>query len=423
MPKSRIAKHSQPTESIVESFSSEFFAGNRAKLKSLFLGSAPIVISANGLLQQSMDSTYPFSQDGNFWYLTGINEPDILLVIDKDKEYLIAPEQSQSKQDFDGALDYAQLSEISGIQTVHDQKTGWKILGNRLTKVKNIATLSPSPAYIEHYGFYTNPARNHLLEKIKDLNPQLEILDLGQHFAKMRMVKQPVELAAIQQAIDITIESIKYLKSKLSKYKTELQIEADLTYRFKGKYATNHSFDPIVASGKNACVIHHTKNDGVIDPGGLILFDVGAEYNGYAADISRTYSVRAEPSKRQKQIYQAVREVQDYAISLLKPGVTIRDNEQLIEQFMGEKLRTLGLIKTVEHQEVRKYFPHSTSHHLGFDVHDIGLYDQPLEVGNVITVEPGIYVDQEGIGVRIEDDILITEDGVRILTAKLSRDL
>jgi Xaa-Pro aminopeptidase len=411
------------SESSATTFDSEFFAGNRAKLKALFVGSAPIVISANGLLQQSMDTTFPFKQDGNFWYLTGINQPDILLVMDKDKEYLIVPEQSQSKQDFDGAIDKVELSRISGISKVLDQKTGWKQLSSRIAKVKHLATLSPSPTYIEQLGFYTNPARQQLVDRLKEINPQIEMLDLRQHFAKMRMVKQPAELKAIEQAIAITVDSVKYLKSKLAKYDDEYQIDADLTYRFKSKHRTSHGFTPIIASGQNACVIHYVRNSGPIEPKGLILFDVGAEFENYSADISRTYSYSGEPSKRQKQIYQAVLEVQDYAISLLKPGVILHDYEDKIEQYMGEKLRTLGLIKNVEHSEIRKYFPHSTSHHLGFDVHDLGLYDQPLEPGNVITVEPGIYVPEEGIGVRIEDDILITEAGVKVLTEKLLRGL
>lgn len=406
-------------------FDADFFSANRAKLKNLFVGSAPIVVTANGLLQQSMDTTYPFSQDGNFWYLTGIDEPDIILVLDKDKEYLIVPEQSQSKQNFDGVLDYTELSRISGVATVLDQKTGWKQLSNRIAKVKHLATLAPSPIYIESMAFYTNPARAQLTAKIKELNPSIEFLDLRQHFAKMRMVKQPQELKAIKHAIAVTIESLNYLKSKLGKekYQYEYQIEADLSYRFKNKYATTHGFEPIIANGPNACVVHYNKNNGRLNSKQLLLFDVGAQYAGYSADISRTYSINSNPSRRQKQVHQAVVDVQEYAYSLLTSGVILSEYEQKIEQYMGEKLRTLGLIKIVERQEIRKYFPHSTSHHLGYDVHDMGIYDQPLQPGNVITVEPGIYIAEEGIGVRIEDDVLITEDGIEVLTNKLSKDL
>ena len=154
----------------------------------------------------------------------------------------------------------------------------------------------------------------------------------------------------------------------------------------------------------------------------LVLLDVGAESSQYAADISRTYAI-GEPTKRQQQIHEAVIEVQDYAFGLLKPGVMLAEYEKQVTHFMGEKLRSLGLIKNVEDDEIRKYFPHATSHFLGYDVHDVGDYSRPLEPGVVMTVEPGIYIPEEGIGVRIEDDVLITTTGIEILTEQLPRDL
>lgn len=405
-----------------DNFTAEFFAGNRQRLRTLFQGTAPIVITASGLLQQSTDATFPFKQDGNFWYLTGINLPDVILVIDKDKEYLIVPDESQAKKDFYGAINLQQLTERSGIATVLDSKSGWKQLGGRLKRAKHVATLAPSPVFVEVFSFYTNPARTNLVSTIKEHNSEVELLDLRQHFGVMRMVKQEPELAAIQAAINITIKSLTQVKKKIAGYEFEYQAEAALSFRFRNYGASGHAFDPIVASGANACVIHHMDNKGPLGEKELLLFDVGAEVSHYAADISRTFA-RGPVTKRQQQIYDAVCEVQDYAYSLLKPGVLMRDYEKQIEQFMGEKLRTLGLIKNVEHDEIRRFFPHATSHFMGFDVHDVGDYDRPLEPGVVLTVEPGIYVPEEGIGVRIEDDVLITADGIDILTKKLSRDL
>jgi Xaa-Pro aminopeptidase len=155
----------------------------------------------------------------------------------------------------------------------------------------------------------------------------------------------------------------------------------------------------------------------------LLILDVGAEVEHYAADITRTFSLSGRPSSRQQAVHAAVSEVQQYAFSLLKPGVMMREYEQQIEQFMGEKLRELGLIKTIEHDEVRKFYPHATSHFLGLNVHDVGEYDRPFEAGEVLTVEPGIYIQQEGIGVRVEDDVLLTPNGIKILTDKLPRAL
>lgn len=403
-------------------FTSDFFADNRARLRSLFQGTAPIVITANGLLQQSSDSTFPFKQDGNFWYLTGLNDPDVILVMDRDKEYLIVPDLSDYQRDFNGAFKHEAITERSGIIQILDQKNGWKQLEKRLKKVTNVATLSPPPAYAKIHGFYTNPARATLVAKIKEFDPSIELLDLRAAFATMRMVKQQPELDAIQQAIDVTVKSLKQVKTKLKKYKNEYEAEAELAYNFRKNGGAGHAFDPIVAGGANACVVHYMDNNSPLKSGDLLLFDVGAEVSQYASDISRTYAL-STPTKRQKQIFDSVCEVQDYAYSLLKPGVIIREYEKQVHHFMGEKLRTLGLIKNVEPQEISKYFPHSTSHHLGFDVHDVGDYDLPLEPGMIITVEPGIYIAEEGIGVRIEDDVLITENGIQILTKSLPREL
>jgi Xaa-Pro aminopeptidase len=403
-------------------FSKDFFRDNRKRLRTLFQGIAPIVLTANGLLQKSNDSTYKFKQDGNFWYLTGLESPDLILVIDKEKEYLILPEESQAKQDFYGAIDIKQLQERSGIETVLDAKRGWRQLSARLQRVKHVATIAPPQAYMDVFGYYTNPARAVLVQNMKELNPELELLDLRQQFALMRTIKRPEEIAALRHAIRITSETLQDIQKNISKFSHEYEIEAALSHGFRFKGANGHAFDPIVAAGRNACIIHYEQNNCSIHKKELLLLDVGAEVLQYAADISRTYAIQ-EPTKRQQQIHTAVLEVQDYAFGLLKPGVLLAEYEQQVTHFMGEKLRSLGLIKNVEESEMRKYFPHATSHFLGYDVHDVGDYSRPLEPGVVLTVEPGIYIAEEGIGVRIEDDVLVTETGIEILTRSLSRDL
>jgi Xaa-Pro aminopeptidase len=206
------------------------------------------------------------------------------------------------------------------------------------------------------------------------------------------------------------------------KYAQEYEIEADLTRGFRRRGAMGHAFEPIVAGGERACTLHNVANNGQLSSDELLLLDVGAEVRHYAADITRTYSI-GTPSRRQQAVFDAVLEVQQFAFSLLKPGALLKENEQQIEQFMGEKLRELGLIKNIEHDEVRKFYPHSTSHFLGLNVHDIGDYSRPLEPGMVLTVEPGMYIPDEKIGVRIEDDVLITDDGYEILTDRLPRSL
>lgn len=405
-------------------FGSEFFSANRERLRELFTGTAPIVMTANGLLQRGADVTYPFAQEANFWYLTGIDEPDIVLVIDRDKEYLIVPARSASREAFDGSVDAAALTRRSGIQTVYDDATGWELLRTRLKKVKHVATMAMPPAYIEHYGMYTNPARAALHTRLKDYKSDLELLDLHAHLIRMRSVKQPQELAAIKQAIHVTIQAIKQATSpkKLQAYTHEYQLEAELTRAFRRSGSEGHAFEPIVAGGRRACVLHNIANNGSFVADELVLLDVGAQVEHYAADISRTFSL-SEPTQRQQAVHAAVLAVQDFACGLLKPGVSVRDYEQKIEQFMGEKLRELRLIKTISHDAVRQFYPHATSHFLGLNLHDVGDYDRPLEPGMVLTVEPGIYIPAEGIGIRIEDDVLVTEQGVEVLSKALSRDL
>lgn len=405
-------------------FSSEFFAGNRERLRQLFTGTAPIVVTANGLLQRGGDSTFPFQQDANFWYLTGVNEPDIVLVMDKNKEYLIVPGREANRVAFDGAVEHELLARRSGIKTVLDDETGWRQLGSRLKRVKHVATLAAPLNYIEQYGLYTNPARTRLLERIKDINDQLEMLDIGQHLVHMRSIKQAPELVAIQEAIDITAATLKEVTApaKLAKYAWEYEVEADISRGFRRRGATGHAFAPIVASGLRACTLHNIANNGRLSADELMVLDVGAEVDQYAADLTRTVSL-SSPSKRQQAVYAAVLEVQAYALSLLGPGTVIREYEEQVEHFMGEKLRELGLVKTIEHDEVRHYYPHATSHFLGLNVHDVGDYSQPLEQGMVLTVEPGIYIPEEAIGIRIEDNVLITQQGYEVLSAHLPHKL
>jgi Xaa-Pro aminopeptidase len=406
-------------------FDSTFFSGNRARLKQLFTGTAPIVITAAGQMQRSTDDSFPFHQDRSFWYLTGIDIPDVILVMDKGKEYLIVPEREAAREAFDGAIDTQLLSRISGIQEVYTEKEGWRQLGSRVRKVQHIATLGAPPVYHEFWGIYANPARAALIRRLKELNDGLELLDLRQHLARMRMRKQPDEIAAIQQAIDVTIDAIKDVTrpKKLAKYAYEYEVEADLTRNFRRAGAEGHAFSPIVASGERTCTMHHFINNAALAQGELLLLDIGSAWNHYSSDIARTVVLGGQPTRRQEQVYQAVLDAQDYAFSLIRPGVLPLEYEKQMESYIGEKLRELGLIKSINRDTVRKFFPHMTSHYMGLDDHDVGDYETPWEPGVVLAVEPGIYIPEESLGVRIEDDVLVTEEGCQILSARLPRSL
>ena len=404
---------------------SDFFAGNRERLRQLFTGTAPIVLTAHGLMQRSADEAFPFKQDSSFWYLTGIDHPDIVLVMDKGKEYLIIPKREAIAEVFDGAINAEELMRRSGISEVLNEKEGWRQLDTRLKRVQHVATVAPLPPRMDVFGMYTNPARRALVRRMKRANPEIELLDLRQHLARMRMIKQPAEIAALQQAIDITSDTIKEIAKpkQLSRYAFEYEIEADITRGFRRRGAEGHGFTPIVAGGPRAVTLHHTANDAALASDELVVIDIGASYGNYCADITRTVALTGKASRRQQQVHEAVCEAQDYAYSLLKPGVIFAEYEKLMEAFVGEKLRELGLIKSISRDSVRQFFPHATSHFLGLDAHDAGDYAHPLEPGVVITVEPGIYIPAEGIGVRIEDDIVITKDGCDVLSKKLPRDL
>ena len=402
-------------------FGSDFFVANRARLRQLFTGTAPIILTAAGQLQRGGDTPYFFCQDASFWYYTGIEDPDIILVCDKDKEYLIVPGRDDTRVAFDGTVDEVALRRTSGVDMIVDEREGWKRLGSRLGRAKHAATLAAAPAYIESMGMYTNPARQRLITRLKSYNEQLELLDIGEHVARQRMIKQPTEILAMQRAIDMTIQGLRTTlqPAKRLKYGYEYEVEAELTRSFRRQGASGHAFAPVVASGIHACTLHNEHNDGALSADELLLCDVGAEYMHYAADITRTVSIGGAPSRRQRIVFEAIDEVRQYAISLLKPGVMMKAYEQQVNEFMGEKLRELGLIKTIERDSVRMFYPHATSHFLGLNAHDVGLYDLPMEAGMVLTVEPGIYIRDEAIGIRLEDDVLLTAEGNTVLTAAL----
>lgn len=406
-------------------FDASFFVNNRRKLQSNLAETAPIILTANGQLQRGSDGAFAFQQDGSFWYLTGIEHPDVTVVLDGDDEFVIVPGRGVVREAFDGSIDRAALSHGSGIKKVYDEAEGWERLGKLLKTAQSYRALLPNPPYFDSFGIYANPARAALSEKIKLINPALEVVDIRADVARLRMVKQPVELKALQTAIDITIDSLldATMPDKLSTYTHEYQLDADIARGFRYRGARGHGFDPIVAGGANATTLHNVANNSPLDAAELVVLDVGAEYFHYCADITRTVSLNGQPSERQQAVHSAVLDVQRYACSLLRPGVKLKEYEQAVEHYMGDKLIELGLITEASHENVREYYPHSTSHFLGIDPHDAGDYQLPLQPGVVITVEPGIYIPEEGIGVRIEDDVLVTANGIKILSERLPNSL
>jgi Xaa-Pro aminopeptidase len=397
-------------------FSADFFIKNRQKLRERVANNVPIVITANGSMQHAGDEPSAFHQDSNFWYLTGINGADLVLVILQNSTYVIVPGLSAVREAFDGAHNLEKYAKRSGIDEFLSEHEGWQRLRESLQKAHSVASLASTPPYMKHYGLHTLPYRRRLIQRLKRTVAGIQIHDIRTDLATMRAIKQPEELQALQKAIDITCETLQDIATKDLKSSThEYELEAALSYGFRSRGATGHAFAPIVGAGKHGTTLHYLANEGPVKPDDLVVLDVGAELEHYAADITRTVSQRPITG-RKAEVFKAVAAVQDYALSLIKPGVMPYDYELQVEKFMGEQLLRLGVIKETSREQIREYFPHATSHFLGLDTHDVGDYREPWRTGMVITCEPGIYIPEEGIGVRIEDDVLITKDGYKLLS-------
>ena len=261
------------------------------------------MITANGLVQRTRDDdTYEFHQDANFWYLSGIEEPNFILVIDKDKDYLIGPELNERWKIFHGDMDLDAFSRVSGVDETLPATSGWQKLSKKLKKSRHVATLAPSKAFDDTFLVYTNPAKRHLAGKLRSHNKDLKLIDISKQLADLRTVKQGPEIAAIQKAIDETIETYKILGKKIDKYKSEREVSAEIDYIFNKK-GLKPSFRQIVAGGKNAVTLHYHKNDAPIDQGEILLVDMGVIHSGYCSDLTRSI---IRTTKRQLDVYAAV---------------------------------------------------------------------------------------------------------------------
>jgi len=395
---------------------SEFFRTNRQKS----IASSEhdlIILAANTQVQRHNDMAYGFSQESNFWYLTGIDQADWWVVIEKDVTSLVAPDIDEVHRIFDGTLLNDDAQKISGADRVLSHKDGQDLLKSLAECYKTVATLGDD-ARKEHYGFVLNPGPIEMHTKLSDLFES--VVDCRKDLAKLRTVKQPEEIDAIRRAIKLTNEAFEKIKNGITKYSYEYEVEAEFTHYFRYSGSKGHAYDPIVAAGKNACTLHYVNNQSKLRDNELILIDIGASVDGYAADITRTYSL-GNPTDRQKQVHAAVEVAHLKIINLLKPGLDVHEYHEEVDVIMKAALNSLDLLKT--DKDYRRYFPHAVSHGLGIDVHDSLGGPDVFKAGMVLTVEPGIYIPEEGIGVRIEDDILITETGHENLSKSLSTSL
>lgn len=390
-----------------------FFTCNRAELRRA-CGTGVIILTAYDALQFSADMAAPFRQESNFWYLTGVEEPGWLLVMTETDEYLVQPERSESDVLFDGASDETQIVATSGVKTLISRDD----FKQRLAALSQqpVWTLLDAP-FAAYVSFSLNPAEQRLRKQLAASGCKLN--DCRPLLSRLRAVKQPEEIAALRTAIDVTVDAFLDAHRTLQHLTTEYEVEAEFHHQFR-RAGAEHAYAPIVATGKNACTLHYTAAMSSLNNGDLVLMDIGAYAGGYAADITRTYGY-GNVSDRAAQVHEAVRSAQHDIIGLVRPGLAVRDYHHAVDERMKQALA--GLKLPTDDVSYRRYFPHAISHGLGIDVHDSLGQPEAFSPGMVLTVEPGIYILEEAIGVRIEDDILVTEAGNENLSARLPTEL
>ncbi|MEP6710143.1 MAG: aminopeptidase P family protein [Candidatus Saccharibacteria bacterium] len=394
-----------------------FFSRNRQTLIDKLHGGL-VVMTAYGLMQRSNDTSFNFEQESNFWYLCGIEEPEWQLIIDgiRNKSWLVAPDIDAVHQVFEGSLSSEDAMTISGVEGVISRDEATILLRDLAKKHSVVRTLGEHP-YKEHFNFTENPVQKKLTATLERTFNAVQ--DCRKELSQLRAIKQPEEIVAMKKAIRLTTEAFDLVRKKLPELKFEYEIEAEFDYHFK-KQGVKHAYYPIVASGSNACTLHYEKNNSHLKKGTLLFVDIGAKYSGYAADITRTFAL-GEPTARQRAIHGEVQSAHKEIIKLLKPGASVVEYHEKVDVIMKQALDNLGLLG--DEAAYRTYFPHAISHGLGIDAHDSLGGPEVFVEGMVLTVEPGIYIPEESIGARIEDDILITAKGHTNLSGSLSTDL
>ena len=382
--------------------------------------------------RRNNDCSYPFRQDSYFWYLTGFNEPNAALL-------LLKTEQAEKAIIFLRPRD--PLLETWNGRRLGVERAPQQLNVNEAYSIEEFATVLPK--------ILKNLTALYHVQEIHTWGDKLvtesavsfsEILDWRPMLSEMRLIKSPNEIRLMQQAGQITaLGHIKAMQTTRPN-RFEYEIESDILHEFNHHCARFPSYNSIVAGGNNACILHYTENDRPLNDGDLVLIDAGCEFAMYAGDITRTFPVNGKFSQPQREIYELVLKAQKRAIELLVPGNSIKQANDEVIRIKTQGLVDLGILKgdvdtLIEQQAYRQFYMHGLGHWLGLDVHDVGNYGQDkqriLEIGMVITVEPGIYIAEDadvpeqykGIGVRIEDNLLMTEYGNKILTAAAPKEI
>jgi Xaa-Pro aminopeptidase len=411
-----------------EKIDSQLFISNRERLRALLKPSSMVIVHSNDVIPSNADGTLGFRQNNDIFYLTGIDQEESILVLfpdfpdEKFQEILLVRETSDHIKVWEGEkLSKKQASEVSGIQKV--------VWTSNFDTILRKLVFEAEQVYLnlnEHDGGdWTFESRERrFISEFKHKFPLHKIERIAPLMHQLRVIKQPIELDLIKKAIEITGKGFIRMAKKLKPNIAEYELEAELTHEFLINRSRGHAFAPILASGESACVLHYVTNNNLCQDGELILMDFGAEYANYNADITRCLPVNGEFSKRQRQVYEAVLRVMKAAKKMLVIGNTMENLRKEVGKIIEFELIELGVLKAdeVEKQSedaplYKKYFPHGISHHLGLDVHDVGSCYEVFKAGMVFTCEPGIYISEEKLGIRLENDILITETGNEDLMA------
>ncbi len=398
-----------------------FITNRKNYCKHLKPNSLALFVS-NDFLPTNADGSYGFVQNSDLFYLTGVDQEDTILMIfpdvkdGKNKEVLFIKETSELIAIWEGAkLTKKQATEVSGIENVH-----WH---HEFDKVFKTFAFQAEYFYLnsnEHTRRWIDmeTAEMRFNKKIKEQFPLHTILRSAPIMHAIRSVKHSIEIELMQKACDITEKGFRRLLSFVKPGVMEYEIEAELIHEFVKNRSRGFAYGPIIASGGNACVLHYVENNMQCKDGDVILLDVAAEYSNYASDMTRAIPVSGKFTTRQRLVYDAVLRVMKGATSMLKVGNTFEKYNVAVGDLMTEELLQLGLLKTedVKNQNpawpaYKKYFMHGTSHFIGLDVHDVGFFAEPMQVGNAFTVEPGIYIAEENLGIRLENNIIITATG------------
>ena len=397
------------------------FIRNRANLMARLPEKSVAVFTANESMPRNGDQFYPFRQQSDFFYLTGIDAENAFLILSPNnpteqyREMLFIEPYDEVKATWQGEMmDVKQAKEISGIEVVKSSNEFYAVLND--IALTGCDTIFMNTYEYSKYECNVETIQQRFVKKIKELYPLHQFGRTAPILNELRMIKSKEEFDITQDACNITAKAFRRCLETVKPNRYEYQIQAEIEYIFKLNNATGHAYPPIVAGGKNGCCLHYSKNDDILNDGDLLLFDIGCEYKNYSSDLSRTIPINGKFTERQKECYSAVLRVMKEITKLYKVGGTINEINQTTYRLMEQEMIKLGLFtaEDVEKQDpdkplYRKYLMHGMSHHIGLDVHDSVDKYKPFQPGMILTCEPGIYIREEGIGIRIENDLLITE--------------